>query len=68
MITSSIKTKGKLKEVIFKPLEAGKDRVPHTVSGTVVQWPVRHPGCAPSKLPGFVLEINLMLVFWYFFS
>jgi len=58
MITSSIKTKGKLKEVIFETLEAGQDRLPRTVSSTVVQWLVRHPGCVPSKLPGFVLEIS----------
>jgi len=58
IITSSIKTKGKLREVIFEALEAGQDRVPCTVSGTVVQWLVRHPGCAPSKLPGIVLEIS----------
>jgi len=54
MITSSIKTKGELKELIFKALEAGQDRVPRTV----VQWPVRLPRCAPRKLPGFVLEIS----------
>jgi len=58
MITSSIKTKGKLKDVIYEASEAGQDRVPSTVLGTVVQWPVRHPGCAPSKLPGFVLLIS----------
>ena len=58
VITSSIKTKGKLKDVIYEALEAGQDRVLSTVSGTVVQWPVHHPGCAPSKLPSFLLLIS----------
>ena len=57
MITSSTKPKGKLKDIIFEALEAGQNRGPRTVSDTVVQRPVRHPGCKPSKLPGFVLEI-----------
>jgi len=58
IIISSTKTKGELKEVIFEALEVGQDRVPLTVSGTVVQWPVRHPRCARNKLPGFVLKIS----------
>jgi len=58
MITRSIKTKGKFKKVIFEALEAVQDRVSRRVSGTVVQCPVRHPGCAPSKLPDFVLKIS----------
>jgi len=58
MITSSTKTKGKLKDVIYEALEAEQVRRPRRVSGTAVQWPVRHPGCAPCKLPGFVLVIS----------
>ena len=58
MITSSIKPKCKLMDVIYEALEADQVRKECTVSGTVVQSPVRHPGCAPSKLPGFVLLIS----------
>jgi len=58
MITSSTKTKGNLKDDIYEALEAEEVRTPRTVSGTVAQWPVRHPGCAPCKLPSFVLVIN----------
>ena len=54
MVTSPIKTKSKLKDVMYEALEIGQDIVP----STVVQWPMRHPGRAPSKLPGFVLEIS----------
>ena len=57
MITSSTKPEGKLKDIIFEALEAGQNRGPRTTSDMVVQRPVRHPGCTPSKLPGFIMEI-----------
>jgi len=57
MITTSTKPKGKLKDIIFEALEVAQNRGPRTASDMVVQRPVRHPGCTPSKLPGFVLEI-----------
>ena len=57
MITSSTKPKGKHKDIIFEALEARQNKGPRTVSDTVVQRPVHHPGYTPSKLPGFVLEI-----------
>ena len=52
--SSSIKSKGKLKDVIAGALEEDQGRGPRPV----VQWPVCHPGCTPSKLPGFVVQIN----------
>jgi len=57
MINSSIKTKIKLKDIIFEALNSEQNRGSCTASSTVVQWPVRHPGCSPTTLPGFVLQI-----------
>ena len=45
-------------DVICEALEADQVRKERTVSGTVVQSLVRHPECAPSKLPSFVLLIS----------
>ena len=58
MISSSIKTKDKLKDIILEALNSAQNRGPRTVSSTAVQWPVRHPGCSPSTLPGFVMQIS----------
>ena len=58
MISSSIKSKGKLKDVIGEALDEDQGRGLRTVGCTVVQWPVCHPGCTPSKLPGFVVQIS----------
>ena len=58
MITSSIKPKGKLMDVICEALEMDQARKERTVSSMVVQSPMRHPGCAPSKLLGFGLLIS----------
>ena len=58
MISSSIKTKGKLKDIILEVLNSAQNRGPRTASSTAVQWPVRHPGCSPSTLPGFVVQIS----------
>jgi len=58
MISSSIKSEGKLKVVIALSLDEDQGRGPRTVGCTVVQWPVCHPGCTPSKLPGFVVQIT----------
>jgi len=44
--------------VICEALEVDQLRKERTVSGTVVQSPVRHAGCTPLKLPGFVLLIS----------
>ena len=57
MINSSIKTKIKLTDIIFEALNSEQNRGSCTASSTAVQWPVRHPGCSPSTLPGFVLRI-----------
>jgi len=43
IITSSIKPKGKLMDVICEALEEDQVRKKRTVSGTVVQSPVHHP-------------------------
>jgi len=56
--SSSTKSKGKIKDVIACALEEDQGRIPCTVECTVVQWPVCHPGCTPSKLPGFVVHIS----------
>ena len=58
MNSSLIKSKGKLKDVIREALTEDQGRGPRTVGCTVVQWPVCHPGCTPSKLPGFVVRIS----------
>uniref|UniRef100_A0A7C8YTX6 Uncharacterized protein n=1 Tax=Opuntia streptacantha TaxID=393608 RepID=A0A7C8YTX6_OPUST len=58
MISNSIKSKIKLKDVIGEALEMDQSRGPRTVGCTVVQGPVRHPGCTPSALPVFVLQIT----------
>ena len=57
MINSSSKTKIKLKDIIFEALNSELNRGSLNASSTAVQWPVRHPGCSPSTLPGFVLQI-----------
>ena len=57
-ISSSIKTKGKLKDVILEALNSTQNRGSRTASSTAVQWLVRHPGCSPSTLPGFVVQIS----------
>jgi len=56
--SSSTKSKRKLKDAIACALEEDQGRGPRTVGRTAVQWPVCHPGCTPSKLPGFVVQIN----------
>ena len=56
--SSSIKSKGKLKDVIASALDEDQGRGPRTVGCTVVQWPVCHHGCTHSKLPGFVVQIS----------
>ena len=58
MISSSIKSKGKLKDVIGEALDEDQGRGLRTVGCTVVQWPVCHLGCTPSKLPGFMVQIS----------
>jgi len=58
MISSSITSKGKLKDVIALASDEDQCRGPRTVGCMVVQWPVCHPGCTPSKLPGFVVQIS----------
>ena len=45
IITSSIKPKGKLMDVICEALEMDEVRKEPTVSSTIVQPPVRQPGC-----------------------
>ena len=57
-LSSSTKSKGKLKDVIAGVLEEDPGRGPRTVGCTVVQGPVRHPGCTPSTLPVFVVRIH----------
>jgi len=52
------KAKGKLKDVIDGVLEEVQGRGPRTVGRTVVQGPVRHPGCTASVLPAFVIRIH----------
>ena len=52
------KAKGKLKGVIDGALEEMQGRGPRTVGCTVVQGPVRHPGCTASALPVFVVRIH----------
>ena len=52
------KAKGKLKDVIDGALEEIQGRGPRTVGCTVVQGPVRHPGCTASALPVFVVRIH----------
>ena len=58
IITSLIKPKGKLMDVICEALEVDHVRKECTALGTGVQSHVRHPRCAPGKLPDFVLLIN----------
>ena len=45
-------------DVIYEAVEADQVRKERTVSGTVMQSPVRHDWCVPSKLLGFVLLIS----------
>jgi len=52
------KAKGKLKDVIDGALEEVQGKGPRTVECTVVQGPVRHPGCTASALPVFVVRIH----------
>ena len=52
------KANGKLKDVIDGVLEEDQGRGPRTVERTVVQGPVRHPGCTASALPVFVVRIH----------
>jgi len=52
------KAKGKLQDVIAGALEDVQGRGPRTVGRTVVQDPVRHPGCTASALPVFVVRIH----------
>ena len=52
------KSTGKLKDVIAGILEEDQGRGPRTVGCTVVQGPVRHPGCTASTLPVFVVRIH----------
>jgi len=63
--SSPIACKGKLKEVLFQALEMHSDRAHHsqpmansTGTCTAVPPAVRHPGCTPCKLPGFVLLVS----------
>ena len=56
--SSSIKAKGKLKDVIAGVLEEDPGRGPRTVGCMVVQGPVHHPGCTASVLPIFVIQIH----------
>ena len=58
MISSSIKTKGKLNDIILEALNSAQNRGPRTASSTAVQWPVRHPRSSPSTLPDFVVQIS----------
>ena len=52
------KAKGKLKDVIDGILEEVQGRGSRTDGCTVVQGPVRHPGCTASALPIFVVRIH----------
>ena len=56
--STSTKAKGKLKDVIAGVLEEDQGRGLRTVGCTVVQGPVRHPGCTASTLPVFVVRIH----------
>ena len=47
-----------LKDVIDGVLEEVQGRGSRTVGRTVVQDPVRHPGCTASALPVFVIRIH----------
>ena len=58
VITSPIKSKVKLTEVILETLEAAQADIGHTVSRTGVQSTVRQPGCTPCKVPSFVVLLS----------
>jgi len=59
--SSPIACRGKLKEVLFQALGMHSNSEHHgqlVASSTGTRMAVRHPGCTPCRLPGFVLLVS----------